>query len=223
MFSVAIDGPAGAGKSTIAKEVAKQLNWVYIDTGAMYRTVAVYCLENDVDVQNNQQVTNIINKINIDITHIDGEQHILLNSVDVTSAIRTQEISNLASFVATHQCVREILVIMQQKLAKHLNVVMDGRDIGTVVLPKANLKIFLTASSEERARRRFKEQSIQSFEEILIDINKRDEVDYNRKISPLKKADDAIVLDTSNLDIEEVISIIIKMINKGVQSGDYCS
>ncbi|OON93826.1 MAG: cytidylate kinase [Epulopiscium sp. Nele67-Bin001] len=223
-YSIAIDGPAGAGKSTIAKCLAQKLGWVYIDTGAMYRAVALCCLENDVDISNETKVTNQINNISINIAYINKEQHIFLNNKDVSTDIRNQEVSLAASKVAVFHSVREALVKLQQDLASKGNVIMDGRDIGTVVLPNATVKIFLTASSYERATRRYKEQLekgiIQNFEEVLKEINHRDELDYKREISPLKKADDAYGVDTTGYSIEQIVEEILILCKKGENNSD---
>ncbi|OOB77289.1 MAG: cytidylate kinase [Epulopiscium sp. Nuni2H_MBin003] len=217
-MSVAIDGPAGAGKSTIAKEVAKKLGWIYIDTGAMYRVVAFYCIENNIDLNNEIKVTEEMENICINLSQINEVQHIFLNERDVTDEIRTAKISNGASLVATYSAVREKLVSLQRILAKRENVIMDGRDIGTVVLPNAELKIFLTASSCERANRRFKEQMQKGIEqpyaEVLEEINKRDELDYKREVSPLKKADDAIEIDTTGYPSNMVVDLVLKKLNE---------
>ncbi len=217
-YSIAIDGPAGAGKSTIAKQLAKQLEWIYIDTGAMYRAIALYCVHNDIDIEDEIKVSNNIKNISISIAYINKHQHIFLNDKDITDDIRTKEISRFASKVAVFKNVREKLVSLQQDLAYTKNVIMDGRDIGTVVLPNATLKIFLTASSCERANRRYKEQLAQGinepFEEVLAQINSRDEQDYTREISPLRKANDAIEIDTTGYTIEQIVTKIYDLLNK---------
>ncbi len=213
--SIAIDGPAGAGKSTIAKGIAKKLNFIYIDTGAMYRSVGYYCLNNNIDISNEELVNKVLDDIKIDLKFIDNIQRIYLNDKDVTDLIRTEKAGNAASMVSVYKKVRERLVLRQQEIALENNVVMDGRDIGTVVLPNATLKIFLTASSIERAKRRVNELKekgiIKDVLEIQKEIEERDYRDSNREISPLKQADDAILVDTSNMKIDEEIDYIIKL------------
>lgn len=216
--NIAIDGPAGAGKSTIAKLIAKKLNYIYIDTGAMYRAFGLYYLKNKVDINSEEDVNKLISQINIEITYDGSVQQIILNSENVTNEIRTEEVSQAASIVSSYKLVREKLVHIQQQLASKNNVVMDGRDIGTVVLPNANIKVYLTASVEERAKRRYKEliekgQNV-ILEEIEKDIKERDYRDMNRENSPLKQAEDAILIDSSNMTIEEVIDEILKLCNK---------
>lgn len=217
-ISIAIDGPAGAGKSTIAKEISRKLNYIYIDTGAMYRAIGLYYLNNKIDINDEKLINEMIDNIKIEITYVDSLQQIILNGENVTNLIRTEKVSHAASVVSTYQKVREKLVSLQRELAESTNVVMDGRDIGTVVLPNASVKIFLTASTEERAKRRYKEllekgQNV-DLESIKKDIEERDYRDMNRENSPLKQASDAILVDTSNMTIEEVIDEIIKLCNK---------
>ncbi|OON96265.1 MAG: cytidylate kinase [Epulopiscium sp. Nele67-Bin005] len=218
--AIAIDGPAGAGKSTIAKQLAKDLGWVYIDTGAMYRTVAFYCLENDIDLTIKSDVEKALHRISIEISYQNQEQRIFLNKVDVTATIRTVEVAKGASTVAAYSYVRHQLVNMQRELSKTQNVIMDGRDIGTVVLPQAKLKIFLTASAMERAKRRFEEQQSkginQSLEEVLVEIQDRDKKDCERENSPLKKSDDAIEIDTTNKEIADIIENIKNLLTSKV-------
>ncbi len=218
MFKIAIDGPSGAGKSTIAKRVAKELGFVYIDTGAMYRASALACLRKDINIKENpQKAIEIVNNISIDIEYIDGTQRIFLNGEDVSDKIRTPEISMGASDVSAILAVREKLVAFQRKLAGTKNVIMDGRDIGTHVLPDAEVKIFLTASSDVRAKRRHKElleKGIDTdFSQVLEDIKNRDLQDSTRAASPLKQADDAVLLDTSELSFEESVQAVLKLIN----------
>lgn len=212
---IAIDGPAGAGKSTIAKEIAKKLSWIYIDTGAMYRAVALCAINKGIDLTDINSIIKEVNDIQIDISHIDKEQHILLNKEDVTNQIRTNEISNGASQVAIIPEVREKLVDLQRQLAHKDNVIMDGRDIGSVVFPNAQLKIFLTASSEERANRRYKEQLEKgktiTYNEVLNEINDRDNVDSTRAVSPLIQALDAILIDTTQNTPDVVINRILDL------------
>ncbi len=214
--SIAIDGPAGAGKSTIAKMVAEALNMLYIDTGAMYRTVAYKAIKKSIDTTDKNKLIQLINPIDIKLKHINGQQRIFLDGEDVSEEIRTPEVSIGASNVAAIPEVRIKLVELQREIAKDFNVVMDGRDIGTSVLPEAALKIFLTASLDERARRRFNEiKPIMGeelvFSDVLHDIEKRDKKDENREMSPLAKAKDAVELDTTGMSIGEVADKIINL------------
>lgn len=217
MISIAIDGPSGSGKSTISKEVAQKLGFLHIDTGALYRAIAYYVLENKIPVD---KVPEVLNKINIDLKFQDGKQLVFLNGKNVSGKIRTPEISALTSQISKIKEVREFLLKTQRNLSKENNVIMDGRDIGTTVLPDAKVKIFLTASSETRAKRRHL-QLLQSgvnceYSEILKNVIERDNQDMNRKISPLKKADDAILLDTSNLTFSESIDKIVEIIKSNL-------
>lgn len=218
-IAIAVDGPAGAGKSTIAKLVAKKYNLVYIDTGAMYRTVALYAIKNKLGFDSVELISSLDN-IDIDIEYENDIQHMILNGEDVTGIIRTEEVGMGASAVAKLGEVRQMLVSMQRKIASSKNVIMDGRDIGTHVLPNADLKIFLTASSSERAQRRVKElleKGVKAdFETVKIDIEQRDKQDSERAISPLKKADDAIEVDTSGMGIEAVCEKIGDLINTNI-------
>lgn len=209
--SVAIDGPAGAGKSTIAKRVAADLGYLYVDTGAIYRTVGYHMSLMGIGPKDKDGIERCIDDVNIRIEHQpDGVQHMILNGQDVTDLIRTPEMSMMASGVSAQPCVRAYLLDMQRELARTHNVVMDGRDIGTVVLPRAQVKVYLTASAEIRARRRWKELTEKGenirFEDVYTDVVKRDEQDMNRKIAPLKCAADAEVLDCSYLTIEQVVA-----------------
>lgn len=212
-FNIAIDGPAGAGKSTIAKRAAEKLNFIYIDTGAMYRAAALYMLRNA--IQEDSSIEEAIEKAEITIQHRDGAQQVLLNGENVTPFIRTEEVGKMASQVAANKKVRLKLVALQQKLAKKENVIMDGRDIGTYVLPDAQVKIYLTATSKARAERRYLELKEKgepcSLEEIEKDIIARDEQDMNREFAPLKKAGDAVLLDSSQMDIEQVTERILEI------------
>jgi cytidylate kinase len=218
-INVAIDGPAGAGKSSISKEVAKKLGFIYVDTGAMYRAIAFKFLNKSID-ENNPDFINALYDTAVDIKYIDSVQRIFLDGNDVSDLIRTQKISQMASDVSKIPLVREKLLSLQRELAKNNDCIMDGRDIGTTILPNADVKIFLTASAKERAKRRCKdlEKSGQSadYNTVLNEIIIRDKNDYERKISPLKQADDAILVDTSNIDynesVEKIYNIIIDKI-----------
>lgn len=217
--SVAIDGPAGAGKSTIAKRVARELGFLYVDTGAIYRTVGYHMWLMGIGPKDADGIRRCLDDVNIEIRHEDdGVQHMILNGKDVTGEIRTPEMSKYASGVSAQKCVRDFLLDMQRKFARKHNVVMDGRDIGTVVLPNAQVKIFLTASAEERARRRFAELSEKgekvSFEKVLQDMIARDKQDTERAIAPLKAAPDAVRLDTSGNTIEQSIDQILTIVRR---------
>ncbi len=218
--SVAIDGPAGSGKSTAAKEVSKELGYVYVDTGAMYRAVALFCIENGIDTKNSAEVENSLEKINIELKYFDGNQSIYLNGKDVTLAIRTAEVAKGSSDVATIKKVREVLVEMQKKIAEKNDVVMDGRDIGTCVLPNATVKIYMDADVIERTKRRcgeFEQKGIEfDFEKVKQEIILRDENDKNREFSPLRKADDAIVFNSTDKNIDEVRAEIIEIIKQKI-------
>lgn len=217
-ISIAIDGPAAAGKSTIAKMVAKNLNYTYIDTGAMYRCVAYYALKNRISYEDEKQVCELLKNIDIQM-YPDGTIH--LNKEDVTSFIRENEVSMGASVVSQYQLVREFLVDKQREMAQGGGVILDGRDIGTVVLKDAELKIYQVASIECRALRRHKENQKRGLESdleaIKEDIARRDEQDMNREISPLKKADDAIEIDTSDMTLEEVVGRVMELIQERIQ------
>lgn len=219
-YKIAIDGPSGTGKSTTAKLLAKELSFIYIDTGAMYRAVGLYCYRNNIDIDNEEQVKSILNNIDINIIYKEGNQEIELNNEIVSKEIRENHISNYASVVSQYKDVREKLVNIQQNMAKKNSVIMDGRDIGTVVLPDADLKIYLVASDEVRAERRYKEliekgQDVK-LEDILKELKERDYRDSHRENSPLKKADDAVELDNSNLSREETVKKILELFNKKV-------
>lgn len=221
MYNIAIDGPAGAGKSSIAKALSKKLGFVYIDTGAMYRAVALFFLENGIKDSSDNETDKLLDKLDINIKYTDGEQRVFLNNVDVSDKLRQEEIGKLASRFSAVKSVREKLVALQRKLAKKENVIMDGRDIGTVVLPNADLKIYLSAGSKVRAKRRYLELIEKGFDRAALDekaieneIIKRDEADMNREISPLKKAEDAYCLDTSDMTFNEVVSKILDMVEK---------
>ena len=222
-ISIAIDGPAGAGKSTIAKRLAKELGYYYVDTGAIYRTVAYFMDLLGVSPKDVDGVSRYIDELTIDIEYDeDGLQHMIMNGMDVSGDIRTQDISQKASLVSAHAVVRDMLLDMQRDVAKKHNVIMDGRDIGTVVLPRANVKIFLTASAEVRAQRRFLELqakgSKESYEKVLADIKQRDHQDSTREIAPLKQAKDAVLVDTSAMDIDAVIAKIRQIVTEKVDA-----
>ncbi len=210
-YSIAIDGPAGAGKSTIARALAKELGYYYVDTGAIYRTVAYFLDLLGVSPKDADGVERYIDELTVEIEYDDeGKQHMLMNGMDVTGEIRTQDISQKASLVSAHPVVRDMLLEMQRDVARKHNVIMDGRDIGTVVLPKATAKIFLTATAEVRAKRRTDELIAKgqkaNYEQVLKEIIQRDYQDTNRPVAPLKQAKDAVLLDTSELDIPQVIA-----------------
>ena len=211
-FNVAIDGPAGAGKSTIAKRLAKELGFVYVDTGAMYRAIGLYMLKNSVDGSDEAAVSEAVKNVEVTLSYDDGVQCVYLNGEDVSGMIRTEEVSALASQTSAYQAVREKLLDLQRTMAKNNDVLMDGRDIGTTILPNADVKIYLTASVETRAKRRYDEYIAKGqtcdLVEIEEDIKTRDHNDMTRKISPLKKADDAIEVDSSNMNIDEVVETI---------------
>ena len=220
-YSIAIDGPAGAGKSTIAKRLAKELGYHYVDTGAIYRTVAYFLDLWGVSPKDIDGVTRYIDELTINIEYDEeGTQHMIMNGMDVTADIRTQEISQKASLVSAHAIVRDMLLDMQRDVAKAYNVIMDGRDIGTVVLPKANVKIFLTASAEVRAKRRTDELIAKgqkaNYEQILKEIQQRDYQDTHREVAPLKMARDSIKLDTSDLDIDQVVAEMKAIVGKKI-------
>ena len=220
-YSIAIDGPAGAGKSTIAKRLAKELNFRYVDTGAIYRTVAYFLDLWGVSPKDIDGVERYIDELTVGIEYDeDGLQHMIMNGMDVTADIRTQEISQKASLVSAHGCVREMLLDMQRDVARTHNVIMDGRDIGSVVLPKANVKIFLTASPEVRAQRRTDELLAKgqkaNYEQVLKEIKQRDYQDTHREIAPLKMCRDSVKVDTSDMDIDQVIAEIKAIIGKKI-------
>lgn len=220
MISIAIDGPAGAGKSTLARRLASQLAYIYVDTGAMYRTVALYAIRNGVQPSDEAKVSALLCDVKIKIKYIDEAQHIFLGEEDVSEAIRAEQVSMGASAVAAHKAVREFLLSSQREIAKGSNVIMDGRDIGTVVLPNATVKIYLTATEEARAKRRTDELICKGMEadynKVLEDVKKRDYDDTNRAIAPLKQAQDAVLVDTTMLDFEGSYELLLKTIKERI-------
>lgn len=219
-INIAVDGPSGSGKSTLSRRAAQHLGYIYVDTGAMYRAIGLYAYKRGISLESTKQITNYLNEINIDIKYVDGEQLIFLNGDDVSSEIRTHVISAYASAVAKIESVRSFLLDRQRQLAKENNVIMDGRDIGTVVLPDANVKIFLTASPEIRANRRFAElkergQDI-DYNKLLQDIKDRDYQDSHRSIAPLRPSESSVILDTSELDFEQSLERLIQIIKENI-------
>ncbi len=216
--NIAIDGPAGAGKSTIARAAASKLGFIYVDTGALYRSIGLYCLNNNVETTDKTGVENILPEISVQLKYLDGMQRVILNDNDVSEEIRKPECSMAASNVSAIPVVREFLFELQRKMARENDVIMDGRDIGTVILPDAEVKIFLTASPEERANRRFKELvekgNNPDYDELLKEINQRDYNDMHRETAPLKQADDAILFDTTTLGKDEVVDELLKIISE---------
>ena len=222
-FNIAIDGPAGAGKSTIAKRVAQELSFVYVDTGAMYRAIAVYLLKHQVSPEDEKELAEACRRINISIAYKNGEQQVQLNGENVTALLRTEEVGNMASAASAKPCVRATLLALQRELAAKTDVLMDGRDIGTYILPQAQLKIYLTASAVTRAKRRYLELKTKGLDcdlgAIEKDIIKRDRRDMTRAIAPLKQADDAVLVDSSDMTIDEVVAYIITLY-KDVKTGE---
>lgn len=214
-FSVAIDGPAGAGKSTIAKQIARKMKYIYVDTGAMYRAMALFLIRNGIKAEESDKISTKCKEANITIQYRNGEQIVLLNGENVNGLIRTEEVGNMASASSVNKDVRVKLVDLQRELARTADVIMDGRDIGTCVLPNANVKIYLTASSRVRAKRRFAQLTARGekvdIDVIEKDIIERDHRDMTRDISPLKQAEDAILVDSSDMTVNEVIKTIIKL------------
>lgn len=221
MIAVAIDGPAGAGKSSVARQVAAELGFLYVDTGALYRSIALHMLRCGVDLSDAAAVTAELHNIQLSLVLERGEQCVVLSGEDVSDLIRSQEVSQAASRVAEMAQVRDFLLQLQRDTARKQNVLMDGRDIGTVVLPDAQVKIFLTATAQERALRRFKQLQergeIASFEAILREIQERDLRDENREIAPLRPAEDAVILDTTGMDLKDVLSKLKEMIMKKLE------
>jgi cytidylate kinase len=213
--NIAIDGPAGAGKSTIAKQLAKDLGYIYVDTGAMYRAMGLYFTSMQIDPQDGDKISEAAKDAVVSLSYVDGMQHVLLNGKDVTGEIRTEEAGKMASATSGYPAVREHLTNLQKELAARENVVMDGRDIGTCVLPNADLKVYLTASSEVRGKRRYKElveKGVEADLDVIIeDIEKRDAADMNREVSPLRQAEDALLLDSSELTIDQVVETMKDM------------
>ncbi|WP_088102230.1 (d)CMP kinase [Halalkalibacter urbisdiaboli] len=219
-INVAIDGPAGAGKSTVAKLVSERLSLLYIDTGAMYRTLTYAALKEHVDLENGQDLRQLLDRVSIKLVQEEQGTRVFLNNEDVTLAIRTAEVNHHVSQVARHEQVRKEMVMQQRQLARNGGAVLDGRDIGTCVLPDAEIKVFLTASVEERAKRRHQEQLSKglpsNLEELKKEISRRDKLDSTREIAPLTKADDAIEIDSTSLSISEVAAIIVDLVKERV-------
>lgn len=217
-INIAIDGPAGAGKSTIAKLAAARLQYIYVDTGAMYRAMALCCIRKGIAADEEEKVVAACNQADVTIEYVDGEQHVLLDGENVNAYIRTEQVSQMTSAISVYQEVRQKLLELQREIAKKNNVIMDGRDIGSNVLPNAELKIYLTASVQTRAKRRYLEQKEKGFdvklEEIEADIEERDYRDMHRECAPLTVAEGAVVLDTSDMGIEEVVKEIMEMVQK---------
>lgn len=223
MYAVAIDGPAGAGKSTISRVVAKAIGFLYVDTGALYRAVAYDILQNQMDPADQKSVSGRLSAIEVHFGYEGSEQQVYLNGKNVTDKLRTPQVSAAASSVSAIADVRRFLFSQQQDIARENNIIMDGRDIGTVVLPNAQVKIYLTATAEERARRRFEELRQKGetvdFQHVLADLKKRDENDMNREVSPLRQAPDAIVVDTSQMDFAQSVQAILTIIEKKIGQG----
>ncbi|HZW68625.1 MAG TPA: (d)CMP kinase [Pseudogracilibacillus sp.] len=215
---IAIDGPAAAGKSTVAKQLAEDLSFVYIDTGAMYRAITLHCLRNGIPLTNEEAILSLLNETTIDLQYGEKGQHVLLNNEDVTDEIRGNDVSRNVSHIAKLPSVRDEMVERQRRLAEDINIIMDGRDIGTNVIPDAEVKIFLIASVEERAQRRYDENVKKGIPsnllELKAEIAERDKLDRERKHAPLKRADDAIAIDTTSLSIDEVVAEIMKHVKK---------
>ncbi len=213
MINVAIDGPSGAGKSSISREAARRLGFIYVDTGAMYRAAAVFVMQRRIDPDDAERIGSILPMLDIELRYENGEQKVYLCGENVSRVIRTREVTRCAPIVSAHPKLRQCLSDMQQEMAQKNNIIMDGRDIGTVVLPNADVKIFLTASPEVRAQRRYKEMCEKgmdvTYEEVLSDIRERDYYDENKPISPLRPAKDSILIDTSELDFEHSVQLVV--------------
>ena len=217
-INIPIDGPAGAGKSTIAKKLAQELGYVYVDTGAMYRAMAYYFLQQGIDKTDEAAINAAVDGVDVTIRYVDGAQQVLLNGEDVTGSLRSEQVGNMASNTSVYPAVRVKLVALQQKLAQTTDVIMDGRDIGTCVLPDAQVKIYLTASVGTRAKRRYDELVEKGeqpdLEKIEADIEERDYRDMHREMSPLRQADDAVLVDSSEMNIEQVVSAILEIVKE---------
>ncbi len=219
IMNIAIDGPSSAGKSTIAKRIAKRLNLTYVDTGAMYRALGLKAIRLGISPEDGGSVSPMLENTNVCFKNVDGEQRILLDGEDVSELIRTEEVSNAASVISTHACVRERLLELQREIARNTSTVMDGRDIGTVVLPDATYKFFVTASAEVRARRRYLEYEQKgildgrSFEQVLAEIKARDHRDMTREFAPLRPAEDCVMIDTSDMDIDTAVNALLEAID----------
>lgn len=222
-FNIAIDGPAGAGKSTVARALAEGLGYVYVDTGAMYRAMAYFFLQKGIKKEDEPAITAAVDGADVTIRYEDGAQQVFLNGENVTGFLRTEQVGNMASHTSVYPAVRKKLVALQQRLAKTTNVIMDGRDIGTCVLPDAQVKIYLTASVETRARRRFEELAAKGespdLQKIKENIAERDYRDMHREMSPLKQADDALLLDSSGMGVGEVVARIAEIVEKRSAAG----
>lgn len=220
MINVAIDGPAGAGKSTVAKGVAAKLGYIYVDTGALYRAIGVYALRQGVDTKDGESISALLPEINVELKFIDGVQHVFLNGEDVSVDIRTPDASMAASNVSAIPSVRSFLFDLQRDIARKNDCIMDGRDIGTVVLPNAQVKIFLTADPEERAMRRYKELIVKDpdikYDDVLLDLKQRDYQDSHREIAPLKPAEDSVVYNTTGNSLEESVEKVINIIKEKI-------
>ena len=216
MISISIDGPGGAGKSTIAKALAKKLGFIYVDTGALYRAIGLYMINNGVDLKNAAAVTEKLDEVKVELKYVNGEQRVLLCGNDVSEDIRKPEVSMAASNVSAIPAVRDFLLGLQRKMASENNVIMDGRDIGTVVLPNAQIKLFLTASAEERAMRRYKELIEKGkkveYETVYKELCERDYQDSHREVAPLKPADDATIIDTTGNNLEKSVQVLMDFI-----------
>lgn len=221
MINVAIDGPSGAGKSSISREAARRLGYVYVDTGAMYRAAALYVMQHRIDPEDAEAIGRILPMLDIELKNEDGEQKVYLCGENVSRVIRTKEVTRCAPIVSANPKVRQCLSDIQQEMAQKSDIIMDGRDIGTVVLPHADVKIFLTASAEVRAKRRLKEMLEKgmdaTFEEVLADIKQRDYYDEHKPISPLKPARDSILLDTSEIDFEQSVQLVVNTIKNNLK------